>query len=130
MAMWKSRRRGFTPGWSAADKMAFVFGKMCILLAYELLHDQLERFAGTEERLGRISDAYDRFQQGCGCVPLHGRLRFEVGVDMLFVVDSATLQIEPHVHGTWQSLIGLEGSCTLKQTVYDMLQMLDQSHCI
>lgn len=107
-------------------KWHLVVGKSVFLLAYGLLHD-LEQFSGTEERFRRISDAYGRSEKGNGCTALHGQIRLEVGVDVLQAVDSAYASDRAIRLRRTSESHRLERLMYTKQTVYDMLQLLDQS---
>jgi len=101
-----------------------VFERSVFLLAYGLLHRQLEQFLGTKEGRRRLLDVYAGSEQGSGCAPLHGRPRFEVVVDVLYAVDSAYAanralrswyMAESHI---FQRLI------YTKQTVYEFYKCL------
>lgn len=107
-----------------------IVGKVVFLLAYGLLYGQLEPFPCTAEGCRRILDVYAGSEQRSGCAALYGQLRFEVDVDALKVANSVYATNRALRSRHMAEYHRIEMPMYTKQTVYDTLQMHDQSRFI
>jgi hypothetical protein len=114
--MWRLRRRGSTPGRSAADEVAFGGGKDvyfylhmgCCMISWSNFLAQRNDFGEYWMYTPDPNRAVNAWHYMAGCIWRSVRTCFSRLIQH-------TLRIEPHDHGKLQSPTGSTGSCTLSR---------------